>query len=164
MSWMPSRGGSVADSEHSRTSGAMTGLNQAMGSMGSQGQQQQQQQGSGSSKCYKMDGGKKSAPFSGNRMAMTKKRSMSGSEEDMEDDSEFIAKRTKMMSESDYERLARKMMEAAPYAMERQKIGCPLRYAARCEEVRWEWQDERSGRLARKELIGGGKNSDLDRF
>ena len=98
---------------------------------------------------------------------MTKKRSMSDSEDDEASghaDSDFLAKRAKGMTEADYEKLGRKMMDAAPYQLERSKIGVPLRYAARCEDVRWEWVDPKSGRLARKELIGGGKNSDLDRW
>ena len=42
------------------------------------------------------------------------------------------------------------------------KYHLPLRYAARTEEVRWVWPDPVSGELVYKELIGGGKNSDLE--
>lgn len=42
------------------------------------------------------------------------------------------------------------------------KYNLPLKYAARTDEVRWEWRDGKTGRLCHKELIGGGKNSDLD--
>lgn len=44
------------------------------------------------------------------------------------------------------------------------KYRLPLRYAARTDEVRWEWKDSRTGRLIHRELIGGGRNSDLDKW
>lgn len=42
------------------------------------------------------------------------------------------------------------------------KYRLPLKYAARTEEVKWQWIDEVSGRMVYRELIGGGKNSDLE--
>lgn len=64
------------------------------------------------------------------------------------------------LNEDEYEFIARDIMSKPPFAGYL-KYHLPVRYAARCEEVRWEWVDS-AGRLCRQELIGGGKNSDLE--
>lgn len=64
------------------------------------------------------------------------------------------------LNEEEYEFIARDIMSKPPFAGYL-KYHLPVRYAARCEEVRWEWIDS-NGRLCRQELIGGGKNSDLE--
>jgi hypothetical protein len=42
------------------------------------------------------------------------------------------------------------------------KYRLPLKYWWRTDEVKWQWIDEVSGRMVFRELIGGGKNSDLE--
>jgi hypothetical protein len=83
---------------------------------------------------------------------------------------EFRAKRGKhgdqrksapRLSEEEYELIARDIMAKPPFSGYL-KYHLPLKYAARCDEVRWQWVDEFTGRLVHRELIGGGKNSDLE--
>jgi len=70
--------------------------------------------------------------------------------------------RNKMvLTEEEYVLVAQDLMAKAPFSGFL-RFHLPLRFAARCEEVRWEWKDPVSGRLVRKELIGGGRNSDLE--
>lgn len=69
-------------------------------------------------------------------------------------------RQTPQLTEEEYDFIARDIMAKPPFAGYL-KYHLPVRYAARCEEVRWEWYDS-NGRLCRQELIGGGKNSDLE--
>ena len=64
------------------------------------------------------------------------------------------------LNEEEYEFIARDIMAKPPFAGYL-KYHLPLKYASRCEEVRWEWIDS-MGRVCRQDLIGGGKNSDLE--
>lgn len=77
-------------------------------------------------------------------------------------ENENKAKRSRgSLTEEEYEFIARDIM-AKPPMSGYLKYHLPLRYAARAEEVRWVWTDTDTGRLTYKELIGGGKNSDLE--
>lgn len=86
--------------------------------------------------------------------------SSSGSEESSENDQG--AKRSRVrLTEEEYEFIARDIMSKPPVSGYL-KYQLPLKYAARCEEVRWQWIDPQTGKRVYKELIGGGKNSDLE--
>lgn len=77
-------------------------------------------------------------------------------------ENEFRAKRSRArLTEEEYEFIARDIMSKPPLSGYL-KYHLPLKYAARTEEVRWVWNDPNTGRLTHKELIGGGKNSDLE--
>lgn len=65
------------------------------------------------------------------------------------------------LTEEEYELIARDIMSKPPFSGYL-KYHLPLKYAARTEEVKWEWIEEGTGMLVHRELIGGGKNSDLD--
>lgn len=65
------------------------------------------------------------------------------------------------LTEEEYEMIARDIMAKPPFSGSL-KYRLPLKYAARTDEVKWQWVDEVSGRMVYRELIGGGKNSDLD--
>lgn len=76
---------------------------------------------------------------------------------------EFRAKRSRAdlrLTEEEYIMVAKDIMGKPPFSGYL-KYHLPLRYAARCEEVRWQWQDSQ-GKMYFKELIGGGRNSDLE--
>lgn len=64
------------------------------------------------------------------------------------------------LADEEYEFIAADIM-AKPPMSGYLKYHLPLKFAARAEEVRWVWADS-SGRLVYKELIGGGRNSDLE--
>ncbi|CAD7940214.1 unnamed protein product [Amoebophrya sp. A25] len=77
-------------------------------------------------------------------------------------DNEFRAKRSRgRLTEEEYEFIARDIM-AKPPMTGYLKYHLPLRYAARTEEVRWIWVDQHTGQLVQQDLIGGGRNSDLE--
>ncbi|CAD7936241.1 unnamed protein product [Amoebophrya sp. A120] len=77
-------------------------------------------------------------------------------------DNEFRAKRSRgRLTEEEYEFIARDIM-AKPPMTGYLKYHLPLRYAARTEEVRWIWVDQHTGHLVHQDLIGGGRNSDLE--
>lgn len=87
--------------------------------------------------------------------------SSSGSEDSSEND-QGGAKRSRVrLTEEEYEFIARDIMSKPPVSGYL-KYQLPLKYAARCEEVRWQWIDPQTGKKVFKELIGGGKNSDLE--
>lgn len=67
-----------------------------------------------------------------------------------------------VLTDAQYELVAKDIM-ARPPPTGYLKHNLPLRFAARCEEVRWIWNDNR-GRLVQQTLIGGGRNSDLDEW
>lgn len=64
------------------------------------------------------------------------------------------------LTEEEYVMVAKDIMGKPPFSGYL-KYHLPLKYAARCEEVRWQWQDSQ-GKMYYKELIGGGRNSDLE--
>lgn len=77
-------------------------------------------------------------------------------------ENEWRAKRSRgALTEEEYEFIARDIMSKPPLSGYL-KYHLPLRYAARTEEVRWVWKDPKTGRNVYKELIGGGRNSDLE--
>eukprot|EP00391_Amoebophrya_sp_Ameob2_P012878 CAMPEP_0178998200 /NCGR_PEP_ID=MMETSP0795-20121207/9391_1 /TAXON_ID=88552 /ORGANISM="Amoebophrya sp., Strain Ameob2" /LENGTH=119 /DNA_ID=CAMNT_0020690873 /DNA_START=548 /DNA_END=907 /DNA_ORIENTATION=+ len=77
-------------------------------------------------------------------------------------DNDFRAKRSRgRLTEEEYEFIARDIM-AKPPMTGYLKYHLPLRYAARTEEVRWVWVDQHTGHLVHQDLIGGGRNSDLE--
>jgi len=76
-------------------------------------------------------------------------------------DAEAMRRAKTKLTEEEYEFIAKDIMSKPPNSGYL-KYHLPLRFAARCEEVRWVWTDENTGRLAYKELIGGGRNSDLE--
>lgn len=93
-----------------------------------------------------------------------------GGQESSDGMNEFRSKRSRCDSQrrsrreltgQEYELIARDIMGKPPFSGSL-KYHLPLAYASRCEEVRWEWVDPLTGRMCHKELIGGGKNSDLD--
>lgn len=65
------------------------------------------------------------------------------------------------LTEEEYIMVAKDIMSKPPFSGYL-KYHLPLRYAARCEEVRWQWQDQGSKKMVYKDLIGGGRNSDLE--
>jgi len=86
------------------------------------------------------------------------------SSEDHSSDSsdEYRTKRNRgRLTDEEYEFIAQDIMSKPPMSGYL-KFHLPLRYAARTEEVRWVWTCPQTGRLVYKELIGGGKNSDLE--
>jgi hypothetical protein len=68
---------------------------------------------------------------------------------------------TTRLTEEEYIMVAKDIMSKPPFSGYL-KYHLPLKYAARCEEVRWTWQDQNSGKPVYKDLIGGGRNSDLE--
>jgi len=86
------------------------------------------------------------------------------SESSSEND-QFRPKRSRVhqdkLTEDEYVMVAKDIMGKPPFSGYL-KYHLPLKYAARCEEVRWTWQDEVTGKTVYKELIGGGRNSDLE--
>lgn len=68
---------------------------------------------------------------------------------------------TMRLTEEEYVMVAKDIMSKPPFSGYL-KYHLPLRYAARCEEVRWQWMDQQSGKMVYKDLIGGGRNSDLE--
>lgn len=81
---------------------------------------------------------------------------------DASSENEFRAKRSRgRLTEEEYEFIARDIMSKPPCSGYL-KYHLPLRYAARTEEVRWVWNCPDTGKLVYKELIGGGRNSDLE--
>jgi hypothetical protein len=82
------------------------------------------------------------------------------SSDDADRERDFQAKRSRRrLTEEEYVMVARDIMQKPPNSGYL-KYHLPLRYAARCDEVRWVWKE--NGRYVYKELIGGGKNSDLE--
>ena len=80
-------------------------------------------------------------------------------------DGEYRPKRSRQhdsmkLTEEEYIMVAKDIMSKPPFSGYL-KYHLPLKYAARCEEVRWTWCDG-SGKQVYKELIGGGRNSDLE--
>jgi len=65
------------------------------------------------------------------------------------------------LTEEEYIMVAKDIMSKPPFSGYL-KYHLPLRYAARCEEVRWQWQDQGTKKMVYKDLIGGGRNSDLE--
>lgn len=87
----------------------------------------------------------------------------SSSGESSEAEAEFRPKRSRSdlrLTEDEYVMVAKDIMGKPPFSGYL-KYHLPLKYAARCEEVRWQWQDSQ-GKMYYKELIGGGRNSDLE--
>lgn len=79
-------------------------------------------------------------------------------------ENEYKPKRSRSelrLTEEEYVMVAKDIMGKPPFSGYL-KYHLPLRYAARCEEVRWQWKDQQTGKLYYKELIGGGRNSDLE--
>lgn len=87
------------------------------------------------------------------------------SENSSSENDQFRAKRSRLekhrLSEDEYIMIAQDIMTKPPFSGYL-KYHLPLRYAARCEEVRWQWNDGITGKLVYKDLIGGGRNSDLE--
>jgi hypothetical protein len=89
----------------------------------------------------------------------------STSGESSQSENEYRPKRSRKaelrLTEEEYIMVAKDIMGKPPFSGYL-KYHLPLRYAARCEEVRWQWQDSSTGKMYYKDLIGGGRNSDLE--
>lgn len=88
----------------------------------------------------------------------------SSSGDSSQSEHEYKPKRSRSdlrLTEEEYVMVAKDIMGKPPFSGYL-KYHLPLRYAARCEEVRWQWQDQQTGKMYHKELIGGGRNSDLE--
>ena len=86
----------------------------------------------------------------------------SESDDSSDSSQEFRAKKSRgPLSPEEYEFIAQDIMSKPPMSGYL-KFHLPLKYAARTEEVRWVWTDPVTKQFVYKELIGGGKNSDLE--
>jgi len=92
----------------------------------------------------------------------------SGTDSGAQSENEYQAKRSRKgekdnikLTDDEYVMVAKDIMAKPPFSGYL-KYHLPLRYAARCEEVRWTWNDQQTGKTVFKELIGGGRNSDLE--
>jgi len=117
------------------------------------------------SSTMKPNSSEKSSPSHGSGSAETATHDEgSTSGDSSQSENEYRPKRSRnelRLSEEEYVMVAKDIMGKPPFSGYL-KYHLPLRYAARCEEVRWQWEDQQTGKLFFKELIGGGRNSDLE--